>query len=433
MDQVAIISVDGHVKASRTAYREYFETQYLDAYDEWVKAQEEAGVPDAGNLNHDFGLDSQWDSDKRVRVLEDVGVVAEVLFPNGLPFQVSRLEDVGASRDAGLDRQARLAYNRWLADFCAAVPGRRAGQAVVSFDADVDLAVEDVYWAKEHGLGGIMMPALNPGGTFFFDPVLDPVWAACQETGLPVSQHGGTGAPAYSPPGFASILTLAMEHSFFSGRSLSQMMVGGVFDRFPDLQLVFVETEAYWMPQVINRLQQFTGMGNDWTGFARSMNREPTMSRSPLEYWASNCHAGLSPFNSTMVPIEDFARTDVGSEFFIGADKAMFGVDYPHFESIWPVTKETVQGTLGWIGVPEVEARKILMENPARCVRVRPRRVGAAHRPRRFRSVGPARTVECRPRGRGNRPPPPGSRTASDHLTAPSSGCVAQLSSRALG
>ena len=88
MNQVAIISVDGHVKASRTAYREYFETQYLDAYDEWVKAQEEAGVPDAGNLNHDFGLDSQWDSDKRVRVLEDVGVVAEVLFPNGLPFQV---------------------------------------------------------------------------------------------------------------------------------------------------------------------------------------------------------------------------------------------------------------------------------------------------------------------------------------------------------
>ena len=45
-----------------------------------------------------------------------------------------------------------------------------------------------------------------------------------------------------------------MEHSFFSGRSLSQLMVGGVFDRFPDLQLVFVETEAYWMPQVINRL-----------------------------------------------------------------------------------------------------------------------------------------------------------------------------------
>ena len=87
MNQVAIISVDGHVKAPRGGYRDYFEQRHLDAFDEWVGREEAAGVPDAGNLNHDFGLDSQWDSDKRLRVLEDVGVVAEVLFPNGLAFQ----------------------------------------------------------------------------------------------------------------------------------------------------------------------------------------------------------------------------------------------------------------------------------------------------------------------------------------------------------
>jgi predicted TIM-barrel fold metal-dependent hydrolase len=143
-------------------------------------------------------------------------------------------------------------------------------------------------------------------------------------------------------------------------------MVGGVFDRFPDLQLVFVETEAYWIPQVINRLSQFTGMGNDWTGFARSINRAPTMSRSPLEYWASNCHAGLSPFNSTMTPIEDFARTDVGSEFFISGDKAMFGIDYPHFESILPTATATLAEFLGHPSITDEIARKVLYENAAR-------------------------------------------------------------------
>ena len=30
MSRTAIISVDGHVKASRAGYREYFEQQYLD-------------------------------------------------------------------------------------------------------------------------------------------------------------------------------------------------------------------------------------------------------------------------------------------------------------------------------------------------------------------------------------------------------------------
>jgi hypothetical protein len=44
----------------------------------------------------------------------------------------------------------------------------------------------------------------------------------------------------------------------------------------------------------------------------------------------------------------------------------MFGVDYPHFETVWPVTHKTVRGTLGYLQVPESEARMILMENPAR-------------------------------------------------------------------
>ena len=50
-------------------------------------------------------------------------------------------------------RESRLAYNRWLADFFADAPGRRSGQAVVAFD-DVEQAVADIHWAKEHGLGG---------------------------------------------------------------------------------------------------------------------------------------------------------------------------------------------------------------------------------------------------------------------------------------
>ena len=146
------------------------------------------------------------------------GPVPERCAVPGRPLRRCRAGDGRRAHD-----QAQVVYNRWLADFCAEARAALAGQALVSFD-DVDQAVADVHWAKEHGLGGIMMPALYPGGTFFFDPALDPVWAACEETGLPISQHGGTGAPTYEPPGFAAILTLAIEHSFFSGRSLWQMI-----------------------------------------------------------------------------------------------------------------------------------------------------------------------------------------------------------------
>jgi predicted TIM-barrel fold metal-dependent hydrolase len=365
MSRVAIISVDGHVRASRETYRGYVESKYLNDYDDW--AQSVADTPDSGNLNPQFGVEAQWDSQARLRDLETNGVVAEVLFPNGLPFQSRRFEDLGRAADADLTREARLAHNRWLVDFCSDAPGRRAGQALISFD-DVNQAVEDIHWAKEHGLGGIMMPALTPGGTFFFDPALDPVWAACQEVELPISQHGGSGTPAYDPPGFAAIMTLAIEHSFFSGRSLWQMILGGVFERFPDLRVVFVETEADWIPRIITKLDRRLGTGDDWMGFSRFLGRDRLFSKNASEYWASNCYAGISPFTTTQVPLEDLgaeAADDPSAGFHIAADRAMFGVDYPHFESIFPATQNHVEEMVQHPSVSTAAARGILFENAA--------------------------------------------------------------------
>ena len=170
-------------------------------------------------------------------------MVAEVLFPNGLPFQSRPADDVGSFADPEIDRQARLRLQSLAGRLLRPHAGPWcAGQALVSFD-DVDLAVADIHWAKEHGLGGIMMPALLPGGTFFFDPALDPVWAACVDVGLPISQHGVRVRPPTGRPLLAAIRAdpRPLEHSFHSGRSLWQLIVGGVFARFPDLRLAFIE------------------------------------------------------------------------------------------------------------------------------------------------------------------------------------------------
>ena len=362
MSRAAIISIDGHVRASRAIYREYVESRFLEDYDSWVHSVE--GTVDAGNLNPQFGPEVQWDSGIRLRDLESNGVVAEVLFPNGLPLQSQGLQDVGKVLGPELSRQSQLAYNRWLADFCADAPGRRSGQAVVSFD-DIEQAVKDVHWAKDHGLGGIMMPPLYPGGTFFFDPVLDPIWAAIQEVGLPISQHGGTGAPAYGPGGFAAIMTLALEHSFFSGRSLWQMILGGVFDRFPNLKVVFVETEADWIAPIIRKLDRRLSWGDDWLGFARFLQRDRPFERTAHEYFESNCYAGISPFTCEQVPLEELGAETGDDVFTIKADNAMFGVDYPHFESIFPSTPVHVEELVGHPSITEATARKILYQNAA--------------------------------------------------------------------
>jgi predicted TIM-barrel fold metal-dependent hydrolase len=366
MAKTAIISVDGHVKAPRAAYRDYAEKKYLDAFDDWLRAAEASGRPDAGNLDPKLGVDAQWDFDRRRRDLESQGVVAEVVFPNGVPFQASPFDDSGQAPSPELTRAGKMIYNRWLAEVCRDAEGRISGQAAIVFD-DVEQAVKDVHWAKEQGLGGVMMPPLNPGGTFFFDPALDPIWAAIQEVGLPISQHGGAGVPSYSPPGMAAILTLAYEHAFFSGRSLWQMIVGGVFDRFPGLKLVFVETEVHWIAPALRNLDMKVSMGDEWTDFAAFMKRERAFSRLPSEYWATNCYAGISPFHSNQLEIEKVGSgyEPAPGEFRIGSDSALFGLDYPHFETIYPDTMERVALLLEPSTVSEEDAQRILFDNAA--------------------------------------------------------------------
>ena len=360
MERTAIISVDGHVRASRAGYRAYIEEAFLDPYDEWVHAQIRAGTPEHGGLRPGSDASAQWDSDLRLKEMESQGVVAEVLFPNGLPFDG---DDSFSSPE--LNRQGRLAYNRWLADFCALTPGRRAGQALISFD-DIDLAVTDIHWAKDHGLKGVMMPALLPGGIFFFDPVLDPVWATCVELGLPVSQHGGSGAPTYGPPGFAAIMTIALEHSFFSGRSLWQMILGGVFERFPELRVAFVETEGDWIGPAIRRLDRRLEMGDDWTGWAQMLQRSRMFTRRARDYWEDNCFCGISPCTPDQVPLAELARPCADyPEFAIGCDNAMIGVDFPHFESFYADTTAEVEALVAHTDFTTTASRKILCENAA--------------------------------------------------------------------
>jgi predicted TIM-barrel fold metal-dependent hydrolase len=359
MGRAAIISVDGHVKAPRAAYREYIDPKWRDAFDDWLKSLD--GTPD-GFVRPEFGEDAQWDPKRRVADLESHGVAAEVLFGNGAPFQAGRVD---FAPDPEETRQANMAFNRWVIDFCSEAPDRLHAQALVSFD-DIDQAVRDVHWAKEHGLVGILMPPLYPGSKFFFDPALDPIWAACQDVELPLSQHGGTGAPNYQPQVFAAFMVLAAEHSFFSGRSLWQLILGGVFDRFPELKIAFIETEAWWIGPMIELLDKRERMADDWTDFAESFRQAKPYSRLPSEYWQSNCYAGISPFHPSQVEAGDLGSADAADVGFrIHSDNAMFGVDYPHPESIFPAVIDNARLLATMPNVTEADARKVLYENAA--------------------------------------------------------------------
>ena len=146
-----VISADTHAGASIQAYREYLDAEHQKLFDEWRGAYRNPQREHIGSKKH-----KNWDDAERMRDMESEGVVGEIVFPNTVPpfFRTSVLICGNPSvADYPLWREGIRAHNRWLADWCAEFPERRAGIGLVYLN-DLDDALEDVRWIAEHGLRG---------------------------------------------------------------------------------------------------------------------------------------------------------------------------------------------------------------------------------------------------------------------------------------
>jgi predicted TIM-barrel fold metal-dependent hydrolase len=290
---------------------------------------------------------------RRLQVLEEQGIHAEVTLPGPiLAGGLSPAMYLGAVTDKGLEVvwPALHAYVRWLADFAAAAPGRRAGCIPIDFH-DMDRAVEEVVWARQHGLsGGVMLPAMSvtsrlPG---YADDYYDPFWSACEDNQMVVTLHTGASGTATDSKFLYDKAHGGMiglyEVFVFTRRPLWFMIFGGVFDRHPDLRVVVTENGVQWLPSLIRDMESFF----DTHGGAPVRSY---LKMRPSEYFEKHVWLG----GSLMKRYEAEMRHE------IGIDKLMWGADYPHLEGAAPVHRETLRYIFG--GIPEAELRPILGGN----------------------------------------------------------------------
>ena len=137
------------------------------------------------------------------------------------------------------------AHNRWLVDFCADVPGRRAGVAQILLN-DIDDACAEIRWAKEAGLtGGVLVPGVPPGvdaGPAAVLADLRPdLGHVCAELDVPINSHGGGGSPGFSFDAPSDRAVGLLEVTYYSHRTMWHLMYNGAFERHPNLKLVLAE------------------------------------------------------------------------------------------------------------------------------------------------------------------------------------------------
>ena len=129
--------------------------------------------------------------------MDAAGVAAAVIYHGGLngqsiPFSTTGLIAWGDTRYNHLEPAGVRIYNRWLADFVSEAPDRHVGIAHIPI-SDPEACVREVEWAAEAGLKGINLPAPRGDFPMLNDPVWEPLWAACEETGMSLNTHGGGG------------------------------------------------------------------------------------------------------------------------------------------------------------------------------------------------------------------------------------------------
>jgi len=176
MDRYLVVSSDCHAGLPPEQYRDYLDPEYVEVFDREYEAQQQAAEELSRTLFLDdfnepwreknaHGLIGAWDHARRLEVLDADGIAAEVIFPDGItelnspPFG----SGLGLTTE-GVDPERQWAgsraHNRWLAEFCEMAPARRIGVAIVPALWDVDAAVEEATWARNNGLGGIMLPVV---------------------------------------------------------------------------------------------------------------------------------------------------------------------------------------------------------------------------------------------------------------------------------
>ncbi|MCC7364300.1 MAG: amidohydrolase [Dehalococcoidia bacterium] len=257
----------------------------------------------------------------RMKDLDAEGVDKEIIFPQKF-FTLLFLEDFEEKE------WCARAYNEALAQFCAQSPDRLHGVGILNW-WNPEQTKDAIAEIKALGLKTAMVP-IQPGkfadgeSIFYHVERMQPFWDAIEEAELPICFHIGERPvnPQTSLRGAAGIFV--MEQMGGMRNVWARLTFGGVFDRNPGVQVVFVESGLHWVPGALQEADMI------YESFPSHV--QPKLSHLPSHYWFNNCYA-------------TFMVDPAGLEMIhrIGADRAMWSSDYPHNESTLGYTRSAIQ------------------------------------------------------------------------------------------
>ena len=369
MSSYRVISSDSHVTEPEDTWTSRAEGKYKDLVPHYVRSEdgdrwlcdgikigggsEPAGVrfeePEKLGLKGSIedARPGGFIPEEHVKDLDIDGIDMGILYPTtGV-----RLYSVPNS---GVLTASCKLYNDWVGEFCSAVPKRLKGIATLNVD-DVGVGVKELERCAKLGFVGAMIAVYPLPGRSYERQEYEPLWAAAQDLGMPLSLHAGTNR-AGADQQFADLDSMRPTYlalmAHWAAMSLGDIIFSGAFERYPKLQVGSAEHELSWVPHFLDRI--------DYTYTQRAMNFAPYRFKGdvlPSDFFHSNVFLG---FQEDAMGIRD--------RHIIGVDNLQWGSDYPHPESTFPRSREILDNILA--DCTEEEKAKIVGGNAERIYRL---------------------------------------------------------------
>jgi uncharacterized protein len=172
-----------------------------------------------------------------------------------------------------------------------------------------------------------------------------PIYAAAERHGLPIGIHAGSNYHnPTTPTGWGTYHSedyINQAQAFQT--QLASLICEGVFEKFPRLRVVLIESGFTWLPAFLWRTTKF------WRGLRPEV---PWVDRPPAEIVREHLRLTLQPVDAPPAP-EQLQRL---FEHLDSDELLLFSTDYPH----WQYDGDAALPP----GLPQSAARKMMVDNP---------------------------------------------------------------------